>query len=134
MANKEQKPAPVATDENGGRRTFMKGIVAGSIAAGTISSTVAPAIANAAPAQFAAPAAALVYAKARPETAKLRVSFDQQRLPKLSEVQDALATILRRSGCPNCGLGGIDVLLRLDQIINPQDRFVAVVEGEIFQG
>ena len=130
MANKEQQPAPVATDENGGRRTFMKGIVAGSIAAGTLASTVT----NAAPAQFAAPAAALVYAKARPETAKLRVSFDQQRLPKLSEVQDALASILRRSGCPNCGLGGIDVLLRLDQIINPQDRFIAVVEGEIFQG
>lgn len=134
MAKQELNQVPAtggnATEENGGRRTFMKGIVAGSVAAGTLASTVA----NAAPAQFAVPAATLVYAKPRPETAKLKVSFDQRRQPKLAEVQDALADIFRRSGCPNCGLGGIDVLLRLEQIINPQDRFVAVVEGEILQG
>ena len=42
MANKEVKPSSEnTTEESGGRRTFMKGMVAGSIAAGTLASTVA---------------------------------------------------------------------------------------------
>lgn len=133
MANKELKPSAQenVADENEGRRSFMKGIVASTVAAGTLASTVT----GATPKQFAvSPAATALIAKPRLETAKLKISFDQQKLPKLSELQDALANILRRSGCPNCGLGGIDVILRLDQIINPVDRFVAVVEGEIQQG
>jgi hypothetical protein len=131
MANQElnQTTTEVAGEETEGRRSFMKGIVAGSLAAGTLASTVA----NAAPAQFAA-APSLLLAKARPETAKLKVSFDQRRLPKLYEVQQALEDILQRSGCPKCGLGGIDIILRLDELINPADKFVAVVEGSILQG
>jgi anaerobic selenocysteine-containing dehydrogenase len=132
MTNKEldnSTVAEVAGDET--RRSFMKGIVAGSVAAGTLAATVA----NAAPTQFAAaPSAVSFLAKARPETAKLKVSFDQRRLPKLYDVQKALEDILRRSGCPNCGLGGIDILLRLDELINPAENFVAVVEGSILQG
>ncbi len=133
MANNELKTSAQenAVDENEGRRSFMKGIVAGTVAAGTLASTVA----NATPKQFAAaPAATAVFAKPRLETAKLKISFDQRKLPKLYDVQKALEEILRPSGCPNCGLGGIDIILRLDQLINPADRFVAIVEGEILQG
>ena len=132
MANNELKnSAENAVDENEGRRSFMKGIVAGTVAAGTLASTVA----NAAPKQFAAaPAASAFLAKPRLETAKLKISFDQRKLPKLYDVQKALEDILRPSGCPNCGLGGIDIILRLDQLINPADRFVAIVEGDILQG
>lgn len=133
MANKENTSAltnEVAADENGGRRSFMKGIVAGSVAAGTLAATVA----NAAPKQFAAaPSAVSFIAKARPETAKIRVSFDQNKVPKLYDVQKALEDILRRSGCPNCGLGGIDILIRLDELINPAERFMAIAEGEFLQ-
>jgi hypothetical protein len=122
----------VAVEETEGRRSFMKGMVAGSVAAGTIAATVANA--KAAPAQFAAaPVAVQFIAKARPETAKIRVSFDQNRLPKLYDVQKAIEDILRRSGCPNCGLGGIDILLRLDELINPAERFMAIAEGEFLQ-
>jgi hypothetical protein len=122
----------VAVEETEGRRSFMKGMVAGSVAAGTLAATVANA--KAAPAQFAAaPAAVQFIAKARPETAKIRVSFDQNRLPKLYDVQKAIEDILRRSGCPNCGLGGIDILLRLDELINPAERFMAIAEGEFLQ-
>lgn len=133
MANKELKPSantnPV--EENEGRRSFMKGMVAGTVAAGTLAATVA----NAAPKQFATtPGATYVLAKPRLETAKVRISFDQRKLPKLYDLQKALEEILRPSGCPNCGLGGIDILLRLDQLINPADRFVAIVEGEILPG
>lgn len=133
MANKELKNSVQenTVDENEGRRSFMKGIVAGTVAAGTLASTVA----NAAPTQFAAaPTATALIAKPRLETAKLKISFDQKKLPKLYDVQKALEDILRPSGCPNCGLGGIDIILRLDQLVNPADRFVAVVEGEILQG
>lgn len=134
MAKLNQTTENVAVEETEGRRSFMKGMVAGSVAAGTIAATVASA--NAASNQFAAaPAAAVQYiAKARPETAKIRVSFDQNKLPKLYDVQKALEDILRRSGCPNCGLGGIDVILRLDELINPAERFVAIAEGQIIQG
>ena len=133
MTKKENTSAvtnEVAADENEGRRSFMKGIVAGSVAAGTLAATVA----NAAPKQFAtAPSAVTFIAKARPETAKIRVSFDQRKLPKLYDLQKALEDILRRSGCPNCGLGGIDILLRLDELINPAERFMAIAEGEFLQ-
>ena len=133
MANNELKTSAQenAVDENEGRRSFMKGIVAGTVAAGTLAATVA----NAAPKQFAtAPATTAVFAKPRLETAKLKISFNQKRLPTLYDVQKALEEILRPSGCPNCGLGGIDIILRLDQLINPAEQFVAVVEGEILQG
>lgn len=120
----------VVVDETEGRRSFMKGIVAGSVAAGTLAATVV----NAAPKQFAtSPSAVQFIAKARPETAKIRVSFDQNKLPKLYDVQKAIEDILRRSGCPNCGLGGIDILLRLDELINPAERFMAIAEGEFLQ-
>ncbi|MBL8205293.1 MAG: hypothetical protein JNM09_13745 [Blastocatellia bacterium] len=132
MANTELKTVAneIAADESEGRRSFMKGIVAGSVAAGTLASTVV----NAAPKQFAAaPSAIQFVAKARPETAKIKVSFDQIRQPKLYDLQKSLEDILRRTGCPNCGLGGIDILLRLDELINPAERFMAIAEGEVLQ-
>lgn len=133
MSSKETTSAlsnDVASNENEGRRSFMKGIVAGSVAAGTLAATVV----NAAPKQFAtAPSAVQFIAKARPETAKIRVSFDQNKLPKLYDVQKALEDIFRRSGCPNCGLGGIDIHIRLDELINPAERFMAIAEGEFLQ-
>jgi len=132
MANTELKTVAneIAADESEGRRSFMKGIVAGSVAAGTLASTVV----NAAPKQFAAaPSAVQFVAKARPETAKIKVSFDQIRQPKLYDLQKSLEDILRRTGCPNCGLGGIDILLRLDELINPAERFMAIAEGEVLQ-
>ncbi|HEX4950763.1 MAG TPA: hypothetical protein VFZ34_29140 [Blastocatellia bacterium] len=122
------KPNQPENTPNDTRRTFVKGIVAGSVA-GTLATTVT----NAAPAQFAAAPNAAFFPKPRPETAKLKISFDHQKLPKLYDVQRAIEDILRRSGCPNCGLGGIDIILRLDELINPADRFVAVVEGEFLQ-
>ena len=130
MADKELKSSPNANagEEPEGRRSFMKGIVAGTVAAGTIASTVA----NARPAQFAAATnGATVLIKPRPETAKLKITFDQKKPPKLYEVQKALEDLARRLGCEFCGFGGIDVLIRLDEIINPADRYVAVVEGSI---
>lgn len=136
MANKElNEKNTVAGDETGveeaaGRRSFMKGIVAGSVAVGAMASSVAagtPGTTSATQSRFS------LVAKPRLETAKLKISFDQRHLPKLSEVQRTLEEILSRTGCPNCGLGGIDVILRLDEIINPNDRFAAIVEGEILQ-
>lgn len=132
MANTKETPVAneITAEESEGRRSFMKGIVAGSVAAGALASTVA----NAAPAQFQAVATNfLVVGKPRPESAKLRVSFDFNKQPKLYELQKALEDILRPTGCPNCGLGGIDIYLRLDQLINPAERFMAVAEGQILQ-
>jgi hypothetical protein len=130
MANKNLaiSASENTSEESAGRRSFMKGVVAGSVAAGTLASTVA----NAAPAQFAASGITLV-AKARVPTAVLRLSFSQRKPPKIYEIQRTLEEIIRRTGCDDCGLGGIDVLLRLDEIVNPAERVVAIVEGEMLQ-
>ncbi len=136
MAKKEMNENDVVAgnetgaEEAAGRRSFMKGIVAGSVAVGAMASSVAagtPGTPVTAQSRFA------LLAKPRLETAKLKISFDQRQLPKLSELTRTLEEILGRTGCPNCGLGGIDIILRLDEIINPNDRFAAVVEGEILQ-
>src|SRR5262249_26355283 len=112
MANKELKgknstvESEGTTEENGGRRSFMKGMVAGSVAVGTLASSVA----NAAPSNVAAGQKIFSpVVKPRPETAKLKITFDQRQQPKLIDLQRVLEEILVRAGCPNCGLGGIDV-------------------------
>lgn len=116
-----------APEETAGRRSFMKGIVAGSVAAGVVAGTMA----NQANAQIPINPKAALLVKPRLETAKLRISFDQKRQPELPEIFKAIERIVGRTGCENCGLGGIDILLRLDELINPAEGFTAIVEGEI---
>ncbi|MDX2029257.1 MAG: hypothetical protein SF339_01210 [Blastocatellia bacterium] len=135
MEKKELQNTNAGIENEGGaegRRSFMKGMVAGSVAVGAMATTIAAAT----PAN-AATATQLPYtllAKPRAQTAKIRVSFDQRRQPKLYDLQKTLEELLGRVGCLNCGLGGIDIELRLDEVINPSNGgFAAVVEGEILQ-
>jgi hypothetical protein len=131
MPNKElneKTSVEGATEETAGRRSFMKGIVAGSVAAGVVAGTMA----TQANAQIPGlPKGAAVLVKPRLETAKLKISFDQKRQPELADIFKVIESIVGRTGCENCGLGGIDILLRLDELINPAAGFNAVVEGEI---
>jgi hypothetical protein len=71
---------------------------------------------------------------ARRPTALLRLSFPQQRPPKLYEVFRAIEAALEPTGCTACGFDGLDVLLRLDRVIGPDpEKWVATLEGEILQ-
>jgi hypothetical protein len=49
----------------------------------------------------------------------VRLSFNQRRPPKLEQIAEALERILGETGCPRCGFDGIDVRLRLEEIVNP---------------
>jgi hypothetical protein len=66
----------------------------------------------------------------RPSTAVLRVAFDSQRAVKIDEVRFVLERILGQTGCPTCGLGGLDIILRKADILAAKPRpFTATLEG-----
>jgi hypothetical protein len=138
MKNKELKdkapesPAANAAQESelANRRSFMKNLAAGTVAAGALAGSV---VSAGAPKAATAGAQRLGVTARRP-TAVLRLSFPQQRPPKLYEVFRAIEAALEPTGCTACGFDGLDVLLRLDRVIGPDpEKWVATLEGEIIQ-
>lgn len=137
MKNKELKGEALesattpATQESelANRRSFMKNLAAGTVAAGALAGSVVsartPKAAQAIGAEYA-------IATARRPTAQLRLTFSQGRPPKLYEVFRAIEAILEPTGCPACGFDGLDFLLRLDRVIGPDpEKWVATLEGEL---
>jgi anaerobic selenocysteine-containing dehydrogenase len=119
------------TPESAQRRSFMKGLAAGTAAAGVLAGTVAKA------ATPIAKAAAQERLSVRPrrQAAQLRLTFPKGRPPKLYEVVRALEAVLEPTGCTACGFDGIDILLRLDEVIGPDPKqWVATLEGELVAG
>jgi hypothetical protein len=49
----------------------------------------------------------------------IRLSFNQRRPPELEQIAAALEKILGETACSRCGFDGIDVRLRLEEIVNP---------------
>jgi hypothetical protein len=82
------------------RRSFMKGTFAAAtaVAAGGIASTAGDA--NAQEGKAAAKLSSTVHAH-----------FDSRNPPKLADLQKVVAQIVSRSGCPTCGLLGVDLRL-----------------------
>jgi hypothetical protein len=52
--------------------------------------------------------------------AKVRIAFNQGRPPELNDVFAAVEKVLGQGPCTRCGLDGIDFLLRLEEIVEPQ--------------
>lgn len=129
-----REAAPQAEPAN--RRSFIKTLAAGSaavgaMAAGTVAGTKPSAAPNAAMPQDREAANSLTV-RPRAQAATLRLSFNRKRQPDLDAVFRAIERALGETGCTKCGLGGIDVILRLDEIINPVSNLpVAVLEGEL---
>ena len=135
MKNEELKDKAIESEnsaeesELANRRSFMKNLAAGTVAVGALAGSVV----KAAPKTAGAAAQKLGVAARRP-TAVLRLSFPQQRPPKLYEVFRAIEAALEPTGCTACGFDGLDVLLRLDRVIGPDpEKWVATLEGEIVQ-
>jgi hypothetical protein len=138
MKNKELKDkAPESAVANtaqeselANRRSFMKNLAAGTVAAGALAGTVV----SAGSTKAATISAQLLGTTARRPAALMRVSFPKQRPPKLEDVFRAIEQALRPTGCTGCGFDGLDFLLRLDTIIGPDpEQFVTTLEGEIVQ-
>lgn len=141
MKNKEPKDEILASSssrsgtsgtadaEVANRRSFMKTLAAGTVAAGALAGITAKA---ATPTAAQNIFAQRLTAQARKPTAMLRLSFSQDRPPKLQEVFRAIELALEPTGCTACGFDGLDFLLRLDKIIIPShEGFVATLEGEL---
>jgi hypothetical protein len=138
MKNKELKDkAPESAVANtaqeselANRRSFMKNLAAGTVAAGALAGTVV----SAGSTKAAAISAQQLGTVARRPTALLRVSFPKQRPPKLEDVFRAIEQALRPTGCTGCGFDGLDFLLRLDPVIGPDPaQVVTILEGELVQ-
>jgi hypothetical protein len=138
MKNKELKDrAPesavantVQESELANRRSFMKNLAAGTVAAGALAGTVV----SAGSTKAATVSAQSLTLTARRPTAVMRICFPKQRLPKLDEVFRAIELALRPTGCPSCGFDGLDFLLRVDPVIGPDPtQIVTILEGELVQ-
>ena len=69
--------------------------------------------------------------KLHPGKATLRLSFDSRKQPGIYDIQELIVRTLGRTGCPTCGLVGLDIRLGLDEIIQPDSGLAAnaVIEG-----
>jgi len=139
MKNKELKDEALESvtetsaqeSELANRRSFMKNLAAGTVAAGALAGSVVSARTPGS-AQIRGSVSAI--ATGRRPTAQLRLCFPQQRPPKLYEVFRAIEAVLEPTGCPACGFDGLDFLLRLDRVIGPDpEKWVATLEGELVQ-
>jgi hypothetical protein len=48
------------------------------------------------------------------------IAFNQRTPITLEELRQGIAAIVSLAGCDNCGLGGVDILLRPKEIVNPE--------------
>ena len=112
------------------RRSFMKNLAAGTVAAGALAGTVV----SAGSTKAATISAQDLTVSPRRQTAVMRICFPKQRLPKLDDVFRAIELALKPTGCPSCGFDGLDFLLRVDPVIGPDPaQFVTILEGELVQ-
>lgn len=111
MDHKELNDTPEAA-ESSERRSFLKGMVAGTVAAGSVAagSLLSAVPANAAPAPQISDTAAARH---------VRIAFNRNRPPSLPDVYRAVEVALGKSGCTRCGFVGIDLFLRVEDIIDP---------------
>ena len=116
MDDEEQQTEkrPTTEDDNNphqeatNRRGFVQGVLLSSLAGGaamTLSTSG-------------------VQAQLTKQRAKsvLRLSFDRRQPPNLKQLVEIVAKTTGLYGCTECGFGGIDVLIRLDSVINPVSR------------
>ncbi|HZN10961.1 MAG TPA: hypothetical protein VFC61_04745 [Blastocatellia bacterium] len=126
MAKTDQKEASGEVG-SADRRSFITGMVAGTVAAGSLAASVkgaaAPKVGPASPAGIAAGPAKI-----------MRITFDQSRAPQLEDIFRALEKALGQTGCTRCGFDGIDVLLKKEEIFDPQPQPWVVTVGEKYQG
>jgi hypothetical protein len=112
------------------RRSFMKNLAAGTVAAGALTGTVV----SAGSTKAATISAQSLTLEPRRPTALMRICFPKQRPPKLDEVFRAIELALKPTGCTACGFDGLDFLLRLDPVIGPDPaQVVTILEGELAQ-
>ena len=129
--SKDASAEASADQSQGNRRAFLKGA---AVAAGAAAATgfAAQASAHSSLQQAGGDGDAsdpTVLRKTGP--AVMRVSFDARERVHVKHLQEALVQVLERSGCPSCGLVGLDIRLGLDDIVtvDPGLAATAVLEG-----
>jgi hypothetical protein len=103
------------------RRSFIKSVTAGAVAAASLASA-SPALAGA-----TAQTGTVTEGGAR----HLRVAFNQGGVTTLDDVHEAIERALGVTGCTRCGFDGIDLTLRQEEVLSvePQPWIVTTWEG-----
>jgi hypothetical protein len=100
--------------EGKGRRSFIKGMVAGAVAAGTLSAAI-----DTKAAQETTNISAL--ATDNPpsyQTQTIHVRFNKTANPvKLDDLLDAIRTTTTQTGCPTCGLNGRRIVIEVADLV-----------------
>ncbi len=126
MEDTNVKKEPTAAN----RRVFLRGaaVAAGAAAAGSLATT---AQAQTLYAERLGDPDGIPAVKLHPGKATLRLSFDSRKQPGIYDIQELIVRTLGRTGCPTCGLVGLDIRLGLDEIIQPDSGLAAnaVIEG-----
>jgi hypothetical protein len=120
-------------DAGGGdRRTFIRRLVTGSLAASGIGAALLPA-GDAAAASLLAPSrlTALTTTATPSASPVLKLTFNRKRPPTLYDLIDVVAEATGRLGCTGCGFDGIDLRLVLDEILDPEPQPNLPWTGEI---
>jgi len=50
----------------------------------------------------------------------VRIAFNSSQPPSLDDVYAALEKVMGPAGCTRCGFDGLDFLLQLEEIVNPE--------------
>jgi hypothetical protein len=108
---------PVAGSEPATRRSLLKSLALGTVAAGAIAGS--------------AKAAESVGATGELRVRRnVRVVFEQRKPPNLDDVFAALEKAAGEAGCTRCGLDGIDIKLVLEEIWGPDPTPWVITAGE----
>ena len=130
MANEEIKAEEKQGSQEAGteqsdtahRRSFIKTMVAGAVAAGAIGAV--PLVAKAQDKGLTATVA---------PTRRLRISFNGRRPPVLEEIYRAIEQAAGEAGCTRCGLLGYDIYMGCQEIVQPVEA-PFVMTGEQIAG
>lgn len=66
----------------------------------------------------------------------VRIAFNSSQPPSLDDVYAALEKVMGPAGCTRCGFDGLDFLLQLEEIVNPEPQpWVATkIGGQVVGG
>ncbi|MEE9383255.1 MAG: hypothetical protein V3V08_07560 [Nannocystaceae bacterium] len=116
MENIEQdistEDRPQADESADSRRSFLRGAatVAGVATAGAV-------LASSGDTQAAINPKLRLAVEPSPVSPTMRVSFSVRHKVRLEDIQEALFQVLDQTGCPTCGLNGLDLRFGLDEVL-----------------
>ena len=128
IRNKDAESNSVESEQKdpAARRSFIKTVVAGAVAAGAMGAVPLIAKAQEQETQFTN----LTVAASR----RFKICFNGKKPPVLEDIFRAIELAARESGCTRCGLIGLDYYLGCQDIIQPSETPFVITGEQQFAG